>query len=456
MLKRRWWVLLTVLLVSSMLLTACPAPEEPAEPTSTPVDEETPPPPDEVAFTCEEDISGQSVNVLAVWGGDELESFQAMVAPWEEATGATMDYEGTRDLNAVLTTRVEGGNPPDIAGLPGPGQLRQYAELDQLVSLSTFMDMEELEANYADTWIDLATYEGELFGLFTKASVKSMVWYSPPHMEDAGYEIPDESWDQMMDLSQTIIDDGETPWCVGMESGAASGWPGTDWIEDIMLRTAGPELYDQWWQHEIPWTHDAVRNAWELFGEVVTNPDMVDGGTVGVLATDFGESVYPLLQDPPGCYLHRQASFIQGFIQDQFPEAEPVEDFNYFGFPPIEEQYGTPALVAGDLFGMFNDTPAARCLMQWLATEDAQSIWAERGGFIAPNRNVSTDVYPDVLTAQAAEILVEAEVVRFDASDLMPSAVNDAFWGAILEYIENPDQLDAILQNLEETAQENY
>ncbi|MFP4343978.1 MAG: ABC transporter substrate-binding protein [Anaerolineales bacterium] len=483
MFKRTLWVLVSVLLVASMLLSACngeepteqmteePTEEMTEEPTEEMTEEPTPTEEmaeeteeampteemeEEMAFSCEEDISGETVNVLAVWGGDELESFEAMVAPWEEATGAMMDYEGTRDLNAVLTTRVEGGNPPDIAGLPGPGQLRQYADEGYLVDLSTFMDMEMLQEDYADTWIDLATFDGGLYGIFTKAAIKSLVWYSPPNFEEAGYEIPEESWDEMMELSQTIIDDGNAPWCLGLESGAASGWPGTDWIEDIMLRTAGPEVYDQWWQHEIPWTDEAVRNAWEIFGQVATDGDMVQGGTTAVLATGFGESVYPMLQEPPGCYMHRQAIFIQSFIQDQFPDAQPIEDFDYFAFPPIDEQYGTPALVAGDLFGLFNDEPAARCLMRWLATDDAQSIWAERGGFIATNRNVAPEIYPDQLTQQAAEVLVEADVVRFDASDLMPSAVNDAFWSGILEYVENPDQLDSILQNIESVAEENY
>jgi len=457
------WLAITILVVASMLLVACdaatPTPteepiEEPTdvpveEPTDVPVEEPTEEPPEE------KPLEGETVSVIAVWGGDEQASFMAMVAPWEERTGATVEYEGTRDLNAVLTTRVEGGNPPDIAGLPGPGVLQQYAQEGHLVDLSAFMDMDRLTQAYDQSWLDLASYEGGLYGLFTKVAVKSLVWYSPPAFEAAGYEIP-ETWDEMIALSDQIVEDGTTPWCIGLESGAASGWPGTDWIEDIMLRTAGPEKYDQWRRHEIPWTDPAVKNAWETWGAIVTNEDYVNGGTVGVLATNFGESPYPMFQDPPGCYMHRQASFIQGFITDQFPDLEAVEDYNYFGFPPIDEGYGTPALTAGDLFGMFNDTPAARSLMEWLASAEAQTIWAERGGFLSPNTNVSPDVYPDPIIAQAAEILVDAEVVRFDASDLMPQAVNDAFWQGVLNYVENPENLDAILQNIEDAANEAY
>lgn len=436
MLKRKMWTVVSLVLIV-VLAGACGTPTPTAEPTPM------------------REFEGETVSVIAVWGGDEQESFMAMVEPWEERTGATVEYEGTRDLNAVLTTRVEGGNPPDIAGLPGPAVLKQFAEEGHLVDLYSFMDQAELEGMYDTSWLTLASHDGGLYGLFTKVAVKSLVWYSPPEFEDAGYEIP-ENWDGMMSLSGQIVEDGTTPWCIGLESGAASGWPGTDWIEDIMLRTAGPDVYDQWVNHEIPWTDPAVKNAWETWGEIVTNEDYVNGGTTGVLATNFGESPYPMFQDPPGCYLHRQATFIEGFITDQFPDLEAQTDYDYFKFPPIQSEYGAPILSAGDLFGMFNDTPAARSLVEWLASADAQEIWAERGGFISPNKNVDAGVYPNPLLGQAAELLTTADTVRFDASDLMPSAVNDAFWGGILEYVENPEDLDQILENIEATAQDAY
>ncbi len=456
-------------IVLALILTACqPAPPEPTptpteepapppdEPTPTPEEPvEEPTPTEEPAPPEERPLEGETVSVIAVWGGAELDSFRAMVAPWEEETGATVEYEGTRDIEAVLTTRIAGDNPPDVAGLPGPGQLLAWAEEGELVDVSTFLDMDALREDYDEGWIELARLDDGLYGVFIKATVKSFVWYSPPAFEAAGYEVP-ETWNEMIALSEQIVADGGTPWCIGLESGAASGWPGTDWIEDIMLRTA-LDVYDNWWQYEdISWTDDEIRNAWEMWGTIVTNEDFVWGGTTGVLATNFGEAVYPLLEEPAGCYMHRQATFIQDFLMDQFPEAVPQEDFNYFMFPPIDEAYGSPMLVAGDLFGMFNDTPAARSLIEWLISAEAQQIWAERGGFIAPNRQVPADVYPDVLIGQAAEMLATADVVRFDASDMMPSAVNDAFWSGILEFVENPDQLDQILQSIDEIAQEAY
>jgi alpha-glucoside transport system substrate-binding protein len=478
--KRKFMILLAIPLIFTMVLSACAvAPDEtpvpdtngeelpPTGPEETPVMEETPDvdtpevtpdvdvtpeDPVETPVTDDEQIGG-TVSVLTVWGGSELDSFMAMVAPFEERTGIRVEHEGTRDLNAVLTTRVQGGNPPDVAGLPGPGQLLQFAREGTLLPLDEGIELQRLEQQYDAGWLDLARYDGQLYGVFIKGAVKSLVWYRPDAFEQAGYQVP-QSWTELEQLEQQMIQDGNTPWCIGLESGAASGWPGTDWIEDIMLRTAGPEVYDQWWQHEIPWTDDSVRTAWEIFGERATDPDMVYGGSQNVLSMPFGEAPFPLFDDPPSCYMHRQASFIIDFIQEQFPDLEPGEDYDFFILPGQEGETA-PLLVAGDLFGMFNDTPQSRALINYLTTPEAQQIWAERGGHLSPNVDVDPQVYPDPVSRQIAEALTDAEV-RFDASDMMPEAVNNAFWSGILTYVSNPEALDSILQDIESTAQGAY
>jgi alpha-glucoside transport system substrate-binding protein len=262
------------------------------------------------------------------------------------------------------------------------------------------------------------------------------------------------TWVEMLTLTERIAADGKTAWCIGLESGAASGWPATDWIENILLRDAGAETYDQWHRHEIAWTDPAIRRAWELFGAIAANPRYVYGGVQGVLATGFGESPFPMFADPPGCYLHHQATFIQEFIQRQYPALVPGEDIDFFAFPPINPALPASAEVAGDLIGMFRDTPQARALIAYLTTPDAQAIWARRGGALSPNRQVNPAEYPDPLSRRAAEILTGAEVARFDASDLMPEAVNAEFWKGALDYIRTPGRLDAILQNIERVAAE--
>ncbi len=398
---------------------------------------------------------GGTVTVLGVWGGSELESFLAMVKPFEDRTGVKVQFEGTRDLNAVLTARVQGGNPPDVAALPAPGQMAEFARTGKLVPLDTVLDMGAMRDEYAKSWIDLATVDGKVYGVFVKAALKGLVWYNPKAFAAAGYKVP-TTWDEMLALTDRIASDGKTAWCIGLESGAASGWPATDWMEDIVLRTAGADVYDKWYRHEIAWTDPAVKRAWELFGKIATNPKYVYGGRQGVLATNFGESPFPLFTDPPGCYLHHQATFIQDFIQKQYPNLKPGEDFDFFAFPPIDPTLPKTVEIAGDLFGLFKDTPQARALIQHLTTPAAQAIWVRRGGTLSPNRKVSLEDYPDPLSRRAAQILTSADVARFDASDLMPEAVNAAFWKGTLDYVQNPARLDAILQNLERISQEVY
>lgn len=399
-----------------------------------------------------EEAKAGAITVLGVWGGDELTNFQEAVFPFTDETGIGMAFEGTRDLAAVLTTRVAAGNPPDLAILPNPGQMYELAKDGKLVDISTFMNMDALKSDYAQAWLDLGSYEGKLYGIFYKVANKSLVWYNPKAFSAAGYEIP-ATWDELITLSDKIVSDGKAPWAIGVESGAASGWPATDWIEDIMLRTAGPEVYDKWVNHEITWTDPAVKTAWEKFGEIVGKEEYQYGGTTGTLTTFFGDAPAPLFSDPPEAYMHRQASFITGF----FPEGlEAVKDYDFFPFPAIDPAYGIPVLGGADLIVMFNDTPEARELMKYLATPPPQESWAAKGGFISPNKSVSLDAYPDELTKKMAEMVVQAEVFRFDASDLMPAAVGaGSFWSGTLDYIGG-EALDTVLEEIEASAIDAY
>lgn len=391
---------------------------------------------------------GGTVSVLATWGGEEQASFLAMVRPFEERSGAQVRYEGTRDLNAVLTTRVQGNNPPDVAGLPGPGQMAQFARQNRLIDLSTILEMNRMRGEYVQTWLDLGTVDGKLVGIFIKSALKGPIWYSPPNFQRNSYQVP-TSWDQLMQLSQTIAGTGTTPWSIGLEAAAASGWPGTDWIENILLRQAGPDVYDRWHQGQVKWTSPEVKRAWETWGAIVNDAKMAYGGRQYVLSTNFGDAANPLFTSPPRAYLHHQGSFITDFIVKANPNLRPVQDFNFFMFPDIDPRFGSSAVIAGDLFGMFRDTPQSRALMQWLVSPEAQAIWVRRGGALSANRGVSRDAYPDEISKRLADSLQQARTVRFDGSDLMPEQMNNAFWRGILDYVSNPGQLDSILTRLD-------
>lgn len=409
-----------------------------------------------VAFllpACAEEVG--TVEVLGVWGADELASFEAMVAPWEEDTGGNMEFTGTRDLIAVLTTRVEAGDPPDIAILPNPGQMAELARDGELVALDSFLDMSKIGDEYAQGWIDLGTVDGKLYGVFMKASSKGTIWYNPKTFAANGWAVPD-TWNEMIDLSNEIVAQGMHPWSVAVESGEASGWPATDWIGEILLHESGGAVYDQWVNHEIPWTNSKIKSAWEKFGQIVLTPDYVPGGAIAALATNFVDGSYLPYEDPSKAAMYYLGAFTQGFIAEQFPDLVAGEDYAFFPFPTISNQYAGAVTGGADVVVVFNDNATTRSFIEYLASAKAQQIWVERGGFTSANSKVSLSAYPDDLARTAAEQLTGATIFRFDADDNMPSAVQKAFWEGTLEYLQNPDQLDDILADIEAVAVDAY
>jgi alpha-glucoside transport system substrate-binding protein len=428
--KKTAFILIAVLLAATAFLASCQA-----EP--------------------EKDTVG-TVNVLGVWGGDELASFQAMVEPWEQQTGGAMGFSGTRDLIAILTTRIQGGNPPDVAILPNPGQMVELANDGELVALDSFLDMDVIDAQYAQGWLDLGTVNGKLYGIFMKADSKSTVWYDPKVFQANGWTVPG-TWDDMIALSDKILAGGKmAPWSVAVESGEASGWPATDWIEQILLHESGGEVFDQWVSHDIPWTDDHIKSAWEKFGEIALTQGYVPGGATAVLATNFVDGSYLPYEDPPKAAMYYLGAFTQGFIADQFPDLMVGEDYSFFPFPTIDPDYAGAVTGGANVVVVFKDNVSTRSFVEYLASPEAQQIWVNRGGFTAVNKNVSLDAYPNPLARKAAEQLTGATIFRFDADDNMPSAVQKAFWEGTLAYLQNPGQLDSILTNIEATAADAY
>jgi alpha-glucoside transport system substrate-binding protein len=390
-------------------------------------------------------LAGQSVTVIGTWGGTEQDAFMAMVKPWEDQTGATVKYTGTRDLNTVLTTGVASGVLPDLAGLPGPGQMNEWAS--SLVDLSTVLDVNTYKSETAAPLVDLGTVNGKMVGVFIKTSIKGLIWYDPKVL-DLSASAP-TTWDALQTVIANNKSKAAAPWCLGVESGAASGWPGTDWIEDFVLRQAGPDVYNQWWQGKIKWSDPAIKTAFQSFGQIVAQSY---GGATAVNATNFANAGDPLFKTPPGCLFLHQASFITGL--GAFPKMTSGTDYNFFPFPDINTQFTGAVEGAGDLFGMFHNTPAAASLMAYLVTAPAQDIWVKLGGAISANKN-ATD-YPDAISKRSADLLANAKVFVFDASDLMPTAMNNEFWADIVKYVQHPDQLDALLADLDKTQADAY
>ncbi|MCI0344758.1 MAG: extracellular solute-binding protein [Chloroflexi bacterium] len=380
----------------------------------------------------------KTVSVIGTWGGAEQESFLAMVAPWETRTGNKVEYTGTRDINAVLTTGVASGILPDLAGLPGPGQMVEWGKSGALKPLDNVLDTATYKADTSAAFVDLGTVDGKIVGVFIKSALKGLIWYNPATFTG---DAP-ATWDDVMGTSSG---DADALWCVGVESGAASGWPGTDWIEDFVLRQSGPEVYDAWVAGTHAWASPEIKSAFEAFGEVL---DATFGGADTVVSTNFGDGGNPLFTDPPGCVFHHQASFITDFFKNNGGAADG--DFDFFPMPDINPAYAGAFTGAGDLFGMFNDTPAARDLLKYLVTAEAQQIWVSRGGALSGNTKVTS--YPDDVSKRSAEILGSAKIFRFDGGDLMPTGLQSAFFAAMVEFTQDQSKLDEILAGLDEAS----
>jgi alpha-glucoside transport system substrate-binding protein len=398
---------------------------------------------------------GGSIKVLGVWGGQEADAFEAMNKVFTERTGVQVQFEATRDLDAVLTTRVQAGNPPDVVILPNPGKLYELAGAGKLADLSKLLDMKEFDKNYASSWKGLGTVNGKLYGLFVKAAIKGLVWYNPKAAKEAGVAAP-STWDEMIATSKKIAATGVAPWSVGIESGSASGWVATDWLENIFLRLNGPKVYQDWYNGKLAWTSPEMKKAWQYFGQIVADPGMAYGGAAYINSTNFGNAPAPLFQKPPKAYFHMQASFIQSFILDQFPGLKPTQDFDFVPFPSIDPKYAKAVEGGADIVAAFKSSAQVKAFMNYFASAEAQSFLAAGTGALATNRNLSLVFYPDALTKRAADILNKSEIVVFDASDMMPSEMNAAFWKASVDYVADPASLDSILANLDKVRQSAY
>jgi alpha-glucoside transport system substrate-binding protein len=383
------------------------------------------------------EYDGTTVTVLGPWIEAEQEAFEATMAGFEERTGIDVQYEGNGDFETVLNVRVESGDAPDLAVIPQPGLLRSFVESGDVLDISAHVAPDQLAQDYSQAWIDLATVDGQLSGVFYRASTKSIVWYPVAAFEEAGYTIP-TTWDELIALSDQIVADGSTPWCISIEDSGATGWVATDWLEEIVLRTAGPEVYDQWVAHEIPFDDPAIVEALDTMGEIWLNEDYVYGGTTAILTTWIGDTQTPMFEAAgPDCWMHRQA----GWIPEFWPEGtEAGVDSDFFYLPPIDAALGSPVLGAGDVMAAFNDRPEVWALLQYLATPDAAAGWIEQGGFISPHNGVTLDSYLNVVDQGQAAILADATTFRFDGSDLMPAEVGaGTFWSGMVEWVDGAD-----------------
>ena len=393
------------------------------------------------------DLKGQTLTIFGPWRAEDEALFKSVYAYFTEATGVEVKYSSSENYEQQIVIDTQAGSPPDIAILPQPGLIADLAAKGYLTPLGDETKQWLLD-NYAagQSWVDLSTYNGKdgtpaLYAFPYKIDVKSLVWYVPENFEDAGYEVP-KTMEELKALTEKIAEDGDKPWCIGLGSGGATGWPATDWVEDLMLRTQPADVYDKWVKNEIPFSDPAVTAALDEFGWFARNDKFVDGGAAAVASTDFRDSPKGLFASPPKCYLHHQASFIPSF----FPEGTVVgEDADFFYMPPYEskKELGNPVLGAGTLAMITKDTPAARAFIEFLKTPIAHEVWMAQTSFLTPYKSVNVDVYGNPPLKKQGEILLNATTFRFDGSDLMPGKIGaGAFWTGMVDFVGGKSSAD--------------
>lgn len=387
-------------------------------------------------------LEGQELTIWNAWAEpSDKAQFEAVLSYFTDATGISVQNGSSKNYEEQARIDIAAGSPANVTILPQPGLLADFAAQGALVDLGA-ETTQWLTDNYSagPSWAALGQYEGQdgtvaQYAFPYKQEVKSLVWYSPDNFAEMGYEIP-ATFEDLLALQDKIVADGGTPWCIGLESGGATGWPATDWIEDILLRTQPPEVYDGWVDNSIPFNDPRIVEAIELFGSIAKNEEMVSGGVAAVTTTAFGDSPAGLFAVPPQCYLHRQASFIPGF----FPEgSEAGVDYDFFYFPPYaSKDLGNPVLGSGNLAAITKDSPTARAFIDFLKTPLAHEIWMaqENGSFLTAHSGVNVDVYNSEANKALGQILLNATTFRFDGSDLMPGAIGaGAFWTGMVDFV---------------------
>ena len=398
-------------------------------------------------------FKGTVVTAFGAFADADEVKFNENVKAFEELTGIDIQYESSKQFEATIATRVDAGNTPDIVDFPQPGLMGNFAKAGKLIDLGSFMSADYLKGQYLQSWLDMATKPGlegksAMVGVWERVNVKSLVWYPKKAFDEAGYKTP-ATWEEMIALQDQIVADGDTPWCIGIESGAATGWAATDWIEEMMLRTASLEDYDRWTTGKLKFASPEVKRAAEQVGAVWLNDKLVYGGAKAIVSTSFGDAPTPMFVEPPKCWLHKQGNFITSFFPKD-RDLKPGVDYDFFYLPGIDPAYGKPALVGGDIWSMFNDRPEVRAVMTWFTRGEHLKTWLASGGTISPHKDAQLEWYGNDIDRGVAKILADATSVRFDGSDLMPGEVGaGTFWKEMTAWVSGSEDLDTALSNID-------
>jgi len=389
--------------------------------------------------------SGKKVTAYSSIRDTEADKLDQSWKLFEECTGIDIKHEGSGEFEAQIQVRSDGGNAPDLAFFPQPGLLQRFAAAGKLKQ-SAAPTKAMAEKNFSKDWLGYGTVNGTLYAAPLGANVKSFVWYSPGLFKDKGWTVP-TSWDDLIALSDKVAAGGGgiTPWCVGLESQDATGWPATDWMEDVILRAYGPDVYDQWVTHKIPFNDPRIVDAANKVGSIIKNPKYV-GDPKREVTTSFQEGGLPVAQKK--CAMHRQASF----YANQWAQGTKVgenDDVFAFYFPAIDPSKGKPVLGGGEFVAAFSDRPEVQAVQTYLASAEWATSRAKLGSWVSANKGVEISSFASPIDSLSVKLLQDPSTVfRFDGSDLMPGSVGaGTFWKEMINWVNGKDTkaaLDAI------------
>jgi ABC-type glycerol-3-phosphate transport system substrate-binding protein len=395
-------------------------------------------------------VSG-NLAFVGIWTGPEQKNFQLVLDGFKKKfPGVSVKYtSGGDNTPTILSTAIAGGNPPDLAAVGQPGLVKQFSGRKAIKPLDFVKAT--MAKNYAASWVTLGTYSGKLYGMVFKGANKSTVWYATAAFKNAGVK-PPKTWPELLTAAKTLRASGTKAYSIA----GADGWTLTDLFENVYLRQAGPAKYDKLSAHTIKWTDPSVKTALKAMAQIFSDTGNIYGGTTGALQTDFPTSVNNVFSIPPKAAMVMEGDFVPGASTTK---AKPIKDYNEFPFPSVGS--GAPSVVGGgDTVVMFKDTPAARALVTYLASPEAATIWAKRGGFSSPNKGVPASAYPDALTRATATALAQAKVFRFDMSDLAPAAFGgtpgQGEWQILQNFLKNPKDVNGTASKLETAAAAAY
>ena len=408
-------------------------------------------------------LEGEEVFITGALVGNDAAGFQQNFDSFTEETGIIVSFQGSDNFEQEIQIQMESGDTPDIALFPQPGGVVDAAQRGYLVALEDVgVDLDEYKANFSEYIVGLGTVDGIAYGGAHAFNLKSIVWYQPAEFEARGYSVQ-ETWDEMIALADQIVSEGMNPFCFGMYSNGASGWLATDWMEDIMLRTGeGTVTYDKWVNHEIPFNDPVVQNAATLLSQIMHTEGYVVGGTDAIVSTYFGNAQDPMFEKDangnPGCFMHRQASFITSF----WPEAAQAgagTETTVFPFPAMDDGLPKAALGGGDMFAVFTEgNEAVNAVVEYMLSDNFFAAAAQRpdNSRIYGHVQFDSSLYSKDITRVLADAITGAlaeNAFRFDASDLMPPEVGaGSFWKEMMNLaVEGPGYVNTALDNIEKS-----